>query len=236
MLSIVLPVHNERDSLEPLLAEIEAVFADRPHEIVAVDDGSTDGSLDALRALRAAHPALRLVALRRRSGQSAALLAGFEAARGEIVVMLDADGQNDPADAPRLLNALEACSRCAAVVGYRTGRRDSPWKLLQSRIANSFRNWLTGDRIRDTGCGLKVMRRAAVLRLPRFVGMHRFFPTLLRMGGDTVLELPVSQRPRRYGTSKYGMWNRAFRGLRDAFGVRWLKARALHYEIREDIG
>ena len=152
-------------------------------------------------------------------------------ARGDIIVTMDADGQNDPADLPALLREVEVQPDLTAAVGYRIGRTDTRWKLLQSRIANAVRNRLTGDTVRDTGCSLKVMRRSAVMHLPRFNGMHRFLPTLIRTRGGTVVEVPVTHRPRRYGTSKYGMWNRVFRGVRDALGVRWLRRRDLLYAI-----
>ena len=236
MVSVVLPVYNERDNLAPLLDEIAAALHRTPHEIVAVDDGSTDGSLAELRQLRERYPALRIVVFERNAGQSAAFAAGFDMARGGIIVTMDADGQNDPADLPALLWEVEVQPDLTAAVGYRIGRTDTRWKLLQSRIANAVRNRLTGDTVRDTGCSLKVMRRSAVMRLPCFNGMHRFLATLIRTRGGTVVELPVTHRPRRYGTSKYGMWNRVVHGIRDALGVRWLRRRALRYPIKEDIG
>jgi glycosyltransferase involved in cell wall biosynthesis len=235
MLSVVLPVCNERDNLAPLFDELAAALGSRRYEIIAVDDGSTDGSLEELSRQRGTRPALRVIALRRRSGQSAALAAGWAAARGDLVVMLDADGQNDPADIPCLLDRLEADTRLAAAAGYRVRRRDSPWKRAQSRIANTVRNWITRDRIRDTGCSLKVARRDVLNALPRFDGMHRFLPTLIRLQGGLVAEVPVSHRPRRFGQSKYTARNRAFASLRDAFGVRWLRRRALADVAREEL-
>lgn len=235
MVSVVLPVYNERENLAPLLDEVATALREIPFEIVAVDDGSTDGSLEELHRLVVRHPELRIVAFERNSGQSAAFSAGFDLARGDVVITMDADGQNDPRDALTLLRALEAQASVAAVVGYRERRADSAWKLLQSRVANRARNWITGDAVRDTGCSLKAMRRDALAHVPRFDGMHRFLPTLIRAGGGTVLELPVSHRARRYGESKYGMWNRAARGLRDAFGVRWYRRRALEYALRNDV-
>jgi glycosyltransferase involved in cell wall biosynthesis len=225
--SVVLPVRDERESVAPLMAEIRAALGDRAIEIVAVDDASTDGSDAELARLTRIIPRLRVLRLRRRGGQSAALVAGWTAARAPIIVTLDADGQNDPADVPALLVALEADPALGAVVGVRIERRDGAWKRFQARVANRVRDAVTGHRVTDTGCGLKVIRREGLLRLPRFDGMHRFLPTLLAREGVRVLERPVSHRPRRYGRTKYGMWNRAFRGLRDAFGVRWLLRRAL---------
>ena len=235
MISVVFPVHNELDNLAPLLAEVEAVLGAKALEVIAVDDSSTDGSLQELRRLQAEHARLRVVSLVRHAGQSAAFAAGMAAARGDPIVLMDADGQNDPADVPVLLDILDRERECAAVVGYRVDRADSAWRLFQSRVANSVRNWITGDRVRDTGCSLKVVRSAAAQDLVCFDGMHRFFPTLIRRSGGRVIEAPVSHRPRLSGKSKYGMWNRGMVALRDALGVRWLRLRRLEYESKEEI-
>jgi len=234
--SLVVPVYNERENLAPLVTEIARALgpADGRYEIVAVDDGSTDGSLQELKALKRAHPELHIVSFAANAGQSAAFAAGFRAARGRTVVTLDADLQNDPADIPALLAELER-SGATAVAGYRVNRRDTFWKRLQSRIANDIRNRLNHETIRDTGCSLKAFRADAVRALPPFTGMHRFLPTLIKLHGGTVAEAPVRHRPRRAGTSKYGMWNRAFRGLVDAFGVRWLQRRAVRYTVNEEL-
>ena len=234
--ALVIPVYNERDNLPLLIDEITHAVGGtgRRYEIVAVDDASTDGSLDVLRGLERDHPELRVVALAEHAGQTAALAAGFRAACSRVVVTLDADLQNDPADVPALLAELER-SRAAAVVGYRMNRHDSAWKRLQSRIANGVRNRLNRETIRDTGCSLKAFRADAVRALPLFDGMHRFLPTLIRMEGGTVVELPVRHRPRRFGRTKYGMWNRVFRSFADALAVRWMQRRALRYRIREEV-
>ena len=235
MISVVFPVYNERDNLEPLLAEVEATLNSMKWEVIAVDDRSTDGSLQELLRLRMHHESLRVVSLERHAGQSAAFAAGVELARGDPVVLMDADGQNDPADVPALLEMLENDPDCAAVAGYRVVRADSRWKRIQSWVANNLRNLLTGDRVRDTGCSLKVVRKTALHGLVSFDGMHRFFPTLIRQAGGKVNEAPVSHRPRLSGKSKYGMWNRGMAALRDALGVRWLGRRALEYKSREEI-
>src|SRR2546427_6539998 len=168
-LSLVVPVYNERDSLPLLVDEIGRALGNgaRGYEIVMVDDGSTDGSLDVLKALKRDHPELHLIAFAANAGQTAAFTAGFRAARGRVVVTLDADLQNDPADIPALLDELEP-SGAAAVVGYRVDRRDSGWKRLQSRIANGVRNRLNRETIRDTGCSLKAFRADAARELPLF--------------------------------------------------------------------
>lgn len=233
VVSIVLPVLDEGPNLAPLLGELTTVFGDIPHEIVAVDDGSTDDSLQELQRLSNGCPALRVLSLDRHRGQSAALAAGFDAARGELVLTMDADGQNAPQDGLRLLEAVRGDGSVTVAVGYRTGRADGWWKRVQSRVANRARDWITGDRVRDTGCSLKVMPREALGRIPRFDGMHRFLPTLLRLVGEQVVEMPVSHRPRRHGRSKYGMWGRVGPGLRDALGVRWYRRRRLEFEMRE---
>ena len=230
----MIPVFDERDNLAPLLSEIGAALAGRRYEVVAVDDGSTDGSLEVLKGLKRGHPELHIVSFAANAGQTAAFAAGFRAARGGIVVTLDADGQNDPADIPALLDALTR-NGVAAVAGYRATRQDSGWKRLQSRIANGVRNWLNGETIRDTGCSLKAFRADAVRELPLFTGMHRFLPTLIRMRGGAVAEVPVRHRPRHAGRTKYGMWNRVFRSLADAVAVRWMQRRVLRYRVSEDL-
>ncbi len=238
-LSVVVPVYDERDNLPLLVAEIAAALAGGRgggggYEIVAVDDGSSDGSLDVLKALKRDHPELHIVALAAHAGQTAAFAAGFRAARGRVIVTLDADLQNDPADITVLLDHL-AASGATAVAGYRVNRRDSAWKRLQSRIANAVRNRLNGETIQDTGCSLKAFRADAVRALPLYNGMHRFFPTLIKLYGGTVAEVPVRHRPRRFGTTKYGMWNRVWRSFVDAWAVRWMQRRALRYRVSEEL-
>ncbi len=234
IVSIVVPVFNERANVGPLLDEIERVFSELAHEVVAVDDGSTDGSLEELERLSNDFGGLRVVSLEAHAGQSAAFAAGFDAARGRFVLTMDADGQNDPADGLRLLEVVCGPGSATAAVGYRVQRADGRWKRFQSRVANLARDWITGDAVRDTGCSLKVMPRSALARLPRFQGMHRFLPTLLRWDGQEVLEIGVSHRPRWSGKTKYGAWSRLWVGIRDAFGVRWLLRRRLVYRIRRD--
>jgi dolichol-phosphate mannosyltransferase len=233
VVSVVLPVHDERDNLGPLLEEIGAALHDRSFEVIAVDDQSSDGSLATLRDLRRTTPALRVLRLSRRGGQSGALAAGWRAARGSVVVTIDADGQYDPQDIRVLLDALERDATLTAAVGIRRQRQDGWWKRTQSRVASGVREALTGHRVQDTGCGLKAVRRAALLGLPAFDGMHRFLPTLLVREGARVAELPVAHRPRKWGRTKYGMWNRALRGVRDALGVRWLLRRRLDATAEE---
>src|SRR4029077_6901899 len=204
------------------------------YEIVAVDDGSVDGSLDVLKQLKLEYPELHIIALAAHAGQTAAFAAGFRAARGPVIVTLDADLQNDPADVPALVTRL-AATGVTAIVGYRVNRHDTGWRRLQARIANAVRNRLNRETIRDTGCSLKAFRAEAVRSLPLYDGMHRFFPTLIKLYGGTVGEVPVQHRPRRFGRTKYGMWNRAFRSLADALAVRWMQRRVLHYDVGEEL-
>ena len=232
-LTLVIPVYNERDNLEPLMREIGASLADAPwrYEVLMVDDGSSDGTEEVLRRLAAAHPELRVVRFARNAGQTAAMDAGFRRARGRVVVTLDADLQNDPADIPRLVRELEGWD---AVVGVRAVRRDSLVRRVSSRIANYVRNRLSDETITDTGCSLKAYRKEALDRLKLYRGMHRFLPTLLKMEGYRVRELPVGHRARAHGDSKYGIGNRLVPSFVDLLAVRWMKKRALRYEVKDD--
>jgi glycosyltransferase involved in cell wall biosynthesis len=236
-LSAVVPVFDERENLEALVTELSSRLDEtgRTWEMVLVDDGSTDGSADLLDHLAGTRRGLRVLHFARNAGQTAAFDAGFKAARGEVVITLDADLQNDPADIPRLLGALESGAYGAAV-GYRLKREDSVVRRLSSRLANGIRNRLSGDDIIDTGCSLKVFRREALSGVKLYTGMHRFLPTLLRMEGFAVVQIPVGHRPRRAGTSKYGVLNRAFRAFADLLAVRWMKRRRLSYEVVRHVG
>jgi glycosyltransferase involved in cell wall biosynthesis len=233
--SVVVPVFNERENIEPLYREIRRVMtaSGRAWELLLVDDGSRDGGAAVLDDLAIADPAVRVLHLAQNSGQSAALAAGFAAAGGEVVVTLDADLQNDPADIPRLLVELGGHG---AVVGWRKWRHDNWLRRVSSRIANSVRNALTRETITDTGCSLKAMRREALTGLPLTRGMHRFLPTFIRMNGHSVVELPVSHRPRRAGQSKYGIGNRLFVGFGDLLMVRWMQTRAVSYRLASECG
>lgn len=234
-LSVVFPVYNEEENIPHLLREIAAAVDGRgwTYEIVAVDDGSSDRSLEVLRASRTQYPMLRVLTLAKNSGQTAALDAAWHAARGRMVVSLDADLQNDPADIPQMVRKLEE-TKSDMVIGVRVNRQDTWSRRMQSRIGNGVRNWITGDQITDTGCSLKLVKREAIDRVRLFTGMHRFLPTLVRYAGYKVVEMPVNHRPRQFGVSKYGAMNRAFRGLADCFAVRWMGTRMLKYDAREE--
>jgi glycosyltransferase involved in cell wall biosynthesis len=201
----------------------------QPFELVLVDDGSSDGSGELLDRLAAADSRLRVLHFVENCGQSAALAAGFAHARGQVIITLDADLQNDPEDIPALLPLLQEHD---AVVGIRQRRRDTFWKRFSSRFANAVRNWLTREDIVDTGCPLKVFRAQAIKSIRMWHGAHRFLPTLLKLEGYRVAQVPVRHRPRQAGKSHYGTWDRALRGLRDALGVRWLQDRALRWRLR----
>ena len=234
-LSVVFPVYNEEENLPILLEEVARALDGKgwKYEIVAVDDGSKDRSLQTLRDARAKYPMLRVLTFEKNSGQTAALDAGWRAARGTYVVSLDADLQNDPADIPKMMDELKK-SGADMVIGVRVNRQDTWARQIQSRIGNGVRNWITRDHITDTGCSLKLVRREAIDRVRLFTGMHRFLPTLVRNEGYKVIETPVNHRPRKFGVSKYGAMNRAFRGLADCFAVRWMSDRNLRYKVRED--
>ena len=226
--SIVVPVFNEEENMSILQSELRGALGGLDHEIIFVDDGSTDRSADKIERA----PSVRILRFEKNTGQSAALYAGIEAARGRTIVMIDSDLQNDPADIPRL---LEEISRGADLVcGYRAQRKDTLGKRLSSRIANFVRSRFTKDHVRDTGCTLKAMRRECATALVPFKGMHRFIPALIKGAGYRLVEISVNHRPRRFGQTKYGMGSRALRATVDMFGVRWLLSRRLDYKIRRD--
>lgn len=221
-LSIIIPFYNEEENVAEVLAEVRACQPEA--EIIAVDDGSTD----ATRARIQGRPDVRCLAFPRNLGQSAAFYHGLHAARGTVCVMMDGDGQNDPADIAALTAALD---RADFACGYRRTRRDSWSKRIASRIANHIRRCALGDGIRDTGCSLKAVRREHVKHLIPFNGLHRFIPALLVNAGLTLVEIPVNHRPRAHGTSKYTVAGRAWRGLRDLFGVGWFLTRQIRWDL-----
>ncbi|NDC74919.1 glycosyltransferase [bacterium] len=221
-LSVIVPFYNEAENVGELLREIRAACPGA--EIVAVDDGSTDGTTDLLRA----EPSIRTVFFPANRGQSAALYAGLRLARGRICVMLDGDGQNDPADIPALVAAL---AQADLACGWRRNRRDTWNRRVASRIANRVRRAFLNDGIRDTGCSLKALRREHVDLLVPFNGLHRFIPALLRNAGLRLVEVPVNHRPRLRGVSKYTIGGRALRGIRDLFGVSWLLKRQIRFPV-----
>ena len=234
--SLVVPVYNEEETVATMLAEVGEVLSPHgPFEALFVDDGSRDRSMEIMREFKRERGAdwLRIVTLKANSGQSAAVMAGVEQARGPIVATLDGDMQNDPRDIPGMLEQVER-GEADAVVGVRAERQDTFVRRASSKVGNGVRNFLTGDKVKDAACGIKVIRRSYFLRVPRFVGMHRFMATLVRYLGGKVVEQDVNHRERYAGTAKYGIGNRMWKGLRDCFAMRWLRARLLTHEVREE--
>lgn len=224
-ISVVLPAYNEAEGIGAVVREAAGVLRNlgHPFELIVVDDGSTDATCARLQELRAEVSELRILRLGKNSGQSAALGAGLRAARGRLLVTLDADGQNDPADIPTLVAQLESCDVCC---GYRVRRRDSWAKRWGSRLANAVRNRVLREHIRDTGCTLKAFHAEWVRDLPmQFRGLHRFLPALLAMAGARIVEIPVNHRPRAAGKSKYTNWGRLKETLEDLWAVRWMQKR-----------
>jgi len=234
-LSVVIPVYNEEENLPLLWPELRGVLETMglSFEVVFVDDGSGDRSAEIIRGLRETDRRIRLVRLKANAGESAATDAGFKGARGRRVVTMDADLQNDPHDIPMLVDHLE---RWDAVTGWRVTRDDPLVRRLSSRIANGIRNAVSDETVQDSGCTFRAFRRECLRSLVLYRGFHRFIPTLLRMRGYRVLEVPVNHRPRRFGRSKYGIGNRAVAAFRDLLVVRWMKNRTLRYDIAEDLG
>lgn len=236
-LSVVVPVRNEAMNVAPLAREIAAAVAREPSaEIIFVDDGSDDGTVEELSSLKEELPQLRILKHARNGGQSRGIRTGVRAARASIIAILDGDGQNDPADIPRLLSVLRdapPAAQVALVSGVRTRRRDTLGRRLASRIANSIRSNLLNDEASDTGCGLKVFRRDAFLDLPYFDNIHRYIIALMKREGYQVRFVDVNHRPRAHGSSKYSNVGRMVVGITDLMGVRWLQRRFDPIESRE---
>ena len=236
-ISFVIPCHNEAGNLRELITAIRAAVEplQLSYEIVITDDGSQDESWEILKELAAADPRIRAQKFGVRSGKSAAAWAGMKISRGRYIVTLDADLQNDPMDLPKLLKPLEQFD---CVCGTRVESRkdgDNFIRIGSSRIANWVRNKLSGDNISDAGCGYRAFKRECIQDLKLFEGMHRFMGTLFKIEGFTVTEVPVNNRPRHAGTSKYGVWNRLFASFYDLLAVRWMKKRMLKYQIAEKV-
>lgn len=229
LLSVVVPVHNEAPNLEPLITAIGEALAGVEHEIIYVDDGSSDATPEILTELAATTPTLVRLRHKQSCGQSGAIITGVKAARGIYIATLDGDGQNDPADIPAMLAAMreaEAFGPCPVLIaGHRVNRQDSRSKRIGSRIANRVRAYLLQDATPDTGCGLKLFRRQAFLELPHFDHIHRFLPALFIRAGGRVISVPVRHHPRAHGASHYNNWQRLKVGVVDLFGVAWLQRR-----------
>lgn len=232
--SIVIPVHNEQSNITCLLHEILQCFETLPFhlEIIIVDDGSSDATYSILKALQQKHDQLKIIRHKKNYGQSCALLSGVKEAKYPIVVFIDGDGQNNPADIPKLLDAIHSPHEIA--FGVRINRHDNWHRRLSSRVANAIRQCILKDNSKDTGCGLKVFPRQALLDLPHFNHFHRFLPALFSQNGFKIIQVPVSHRPRYFGQSHYGIWNRLFVGIYDLIGVYWLLRRNCHAELADD--
>jgi glycosyltransferase involved in cell wall biosynthesis len=233
-LSVVVPVFNEEGNLPILIQKLVQVLnpLGLPYEMIFVDDGSSDGSRRILREMASQYPSLRIIGLKENRGLSTALLAGMREVRGETIVTLDSDLQNDPEDIPMLLSYLD---RYDMATGWRQ-KRDDPWlKRISSKIANAVRNRLSGEQIHDSACTLRVFKRECIKDIPLFNGMHRFLSTLVKMNGYRIIEVPVLHHSRKFGKSKYNIRNRALRSFIDLLGVRWMKGRRIKYDIEERI-
>ncbi|MCZ6642958.1 MAG: glycosyltransferase family 2 protein [Gammaproteobacteria bacterium] len=227
--SIIVPIFNEAESLAELFDELCSACLDiQPFEVVCIDDGSTDETLDVLMHEMTKHPEIRVIKFKNNVGKSDALDAGFKAAKGEIIVTIDADLQNPPAEIPRLVKALEDCD---CVIGWRADRRDTIFKRFASTVANGIRGGLLKDNSHDSACALKAFKRQYLMEVVMYKGMHRFLPALLITQGALVREIRVQDRNRRYGSSKYGTFARGIPGLFDLLAVRWMQKRRLTYEI-----
>ncbi|MBD3268108.1 glycosyltransferase [bacterium] len=231
-LSIIVPCYNEEESLPHLWTAIDEVMRPlgRTYELLLVNDGSTDRTAAVMRELQGKDASIRVIQLRNNAGLSSALKAGFESARGDILITLDADLQNDPADIPMLLEYLPEYDM---VFGWRQKRHDRVVKVLSTRIANAVRNWITKDDIPDIACTLKAFKRSCVSTIKMYKGMHRFLPTLFKIEGYKTIQVPVRHHHRKYGTAKYGVLNRIFVALIDCLAVRWMITRNIAYEKEE---
>ena len=231
-ISVVVPVYNEEENLPILIPKLVEVLKSlrSPYEMIFVDDGSSDGSRQVLKEWTVLYPSIRILGLKENRGLSTALVAGMREARGEKIVTLDSDLQNDPADIPKLLGYLDQYDMAT---GWRQKRED-PWlKRISSKIANFIRNRLSGEKIQDSACTLRAFKKECIQDMPVFNGMHRFLSTLVRMQGYRIVEVPVFHHPRRFGKSKYNIRNRMVPSFIDLLAVRWMKLRHIHYEIDE---
>lgn len=232
--SVVIPVKDEAGNLLALIEELEKVMShlNEPWELICVEDGSTDESLDLLISLSKTRSWLRIVVFPQNFGQSSAFDAGFKAAKGTFIITLDGDGQNDPADIPKL---IALASDCDLVCGWRVNRKDPLSKRLTSLLANKIRRKLCDDQVHDTGCSLKLYRRACLEQIKLYNGMHRFLPALFKIEGFRIREVPVNHRSRKTGSSKYGFSNRSLTPFFDMFAIMWMRRRRLSYSIQKEL-
>lgn len=230
--SVVIPLKNEAGNIGELIQELEPVMQNlgKPWELICIDDGSTDETAQILNELSIKKSFLRFLSFNRNYGQSSAFDAGFKASKGEFIITLDGDGQNDPKDIPNLIQLLPGCD---LVCGIRLKRKDTLIKRITSKTANFVRNWLIDDGVQDTGCSLKIYRKKCLDHIKLFQGMHRFLPALFKIEGFKVDQIPVNHRERLSGKSNYNFFNRSFNTISDLLAVRWMKKRHLHYKIKD---
>jgi dolichol-phosphate mannosyltransferase len=233
-ISVVVPVYNEEENLPVLIPQIAEVLKPlgKTYEMIFVDDGSKDHSRRLLKEMALQYPQIRILGFKKNCGETAAGAAGIKEARGGIVITIDADLQNDPKDIPSMLDFLKEYDM---VTGWRQKREDSWVKRITSRMANRIRNSLSGEEIQDSGCTFRAYKRECLQNLKLYKGMHRFIPTLVKMEGYRVIEIPIAHHPRKFGVSKYTTWNRMWRAFIDLLAVKWMKSRHIHYEIEERI-
>lgn len=228
--SVVIPLKNEESNINDLIEELEPVMFSlkQTWELICIDDGSTDGTSQILNELLLKKPYLRAIFFKKNYGQSSAFDAGFKAAKGEFVITLDGDRQNDPRDIPRMIEQMKDCD---LICGIRTKRKDSFTKRLTSKLANFVRNRLCKDGVQDTGCSLKIYRKECLSRIKMYQGMHRFLPALFSIEGFRIKEIPVNHRERLKGKSNYNFFNRSFNTIFDLFAVYWMQKRHLRYQV-----
>lgn len=232
-ISVIVPVKDEEENVLPMLGEVQVALdkTELKWELIYIDDGSSDETWNRILDAREQDDRVRALRFKTNCGQTTGVVAGVRHARAEICVTLDGDCQNDPEDIPALVAMI---GEFDLVIGWRKSRSDSPWRKLQSVVANGFRNFMTGEEVHDIGCAIKAFRRECFLTIPLFEGMHRFFPTLFRYRGYSIGEHVVNHRFRTRGTTKYGMWNRVFRAFKDMLAVRWMRNRMVSYELRDE--
>ncbi len=234
MYSVVIPIYNEAENIELVCREVETAMRkmSSAFEIILVDDGSSDSSFQVMLKTKETIPEIRILKFKRNCGQTAAFWAGIKNAKGNVIITLDGDGQNDPGDIPYMVARLDHAD---IVCGIRKNRKDTGWRKFQSRVANRFRDFFLHDGVIDTGCSLKAFKKPPEGLLPEFTGLHRFIPALLKQGGYKIDQIRVNHRERQHGTTKYSFKNRAFRSFLDLLAVCWMKSRRFTYELEKDI-
>lgn len=229
-ISLIIPVFNEEENIIPLSEKVNSALKKFKFEVLWIDDGSTDKTLERIKQVKKNNPRHRYISFAKNYGQSIALITGFKHAKGDIIAIIDGDMQNDPEDIKRMLPLLKEAD---IVCGIRKNRKDNIIRRISSKIANTVRNWITNENIKDTGCSLKLIKKEYAQKIPSFNGMHRFLPTLIRLFGGKVAEIEVSHFPRERGKSKYGIRNRLITSFLDCLAIRWMQKRYISPEVKE---